>query len=179
MAKPDRYAKNGAYASIGGALTLVFWPLEDTHMPSALQVANYLLTLSDDEAGDNLSNLKLQKLLYYTQGFFLALERRPLFPESIEAWAHGPVVQSVYHEFKEHGSQAIPVPETIDLTGFTEETLDTIMNVYGVYGQFSAWKLRDMTHSEPPWRDTPRGATITHARLRQYFETQIQSDDGE
>ena len=62
-------------------------------------VAKYFLSLSDDSSGDYISNLKLQKLLYYAQGFHLAIFNKPLFNEPIEAWAHGPVVGSSYRKY--------------------------------------------------------------------------------
>ena len=46
--------------------------------------------------------------------------------------------------------------------------------MYTVYGQFSAWKLRNMTHREPPWRDTPKGDVITHKILKEYFSTLVE-----
>ncbi|MFD2419431.1 Panacea domain-containing protein [Amycolatopsis pigmentata] len=52
---------------------------------------------ADDEA--TLSNLKLQKLLYYAQGHYLALTGRPLFDDEIQAWSHGPVVPAVYRQW--------------------------------------------------------------------------------
>ena len=69
-------------------------------MPSAVDVARYFLAQSDDDAGDIISNLKLQKLLYYAQGVTLALTGKPLFSDPIEAWQHGPVVPSVYRLYK-------------------------------------------------------------------------------
>src|SRR5260363_307462 len=61
-------------------------------MVSVFDVANYFLTLVEEEVGDALSNLKIQKLVYYAQGFHLALFSRPLFENAIEAWTHGPVI---------------------------------------------------------------------------------------
>ena len=58
------------------------------------------------------SKYKLQKLLYYTQGFHLAIYGVPLFEEKLIAWEHGPVVKEVYDKFKEFGSNAISVPDT-------------------------------------------------------------------
>ena len=58
-------------------------------MLSAHEIAKYFVSLVDEEAGDSISNLKLQKLLYYAQGFSLAFFDRPLFSESIKAWASG------------------------------------------------------------------------------------------
>lgn len=144
-------------------------------MATAHNVAKYFLALSEPEEGDSVSNLKLQKLLYYAQGFHLALCDKPLFAEPIQAWEHGPVVPVVYHEYKENGYLGIPVPLDFNpeevLTKDERELLDEVWNVYG---QFSAWKLRNMTHEEPPWCETPSGATITHEALRSYFKTQVE-----
>ena len=140
----------------------------------AIDIANYFISKSDDEAGEFISNLKLQKLLYYAQGFHLAVYNKPLFEESIQAWQHGPVVSEVYQKFKNYGSNAIPLPGIInlELDAKTREFLDEI---YGTFGQFSAWKLRDMTHEEPPWRDVPKSSfsEIDHSALKSYFKTQL------
>ena len=66
---------------------------------SCHDVAQYFLAQMDEDAGDLISNLKLQKLVYYAQGFALALHGRPLFRERVEAWTHGaPVVPELYVE---------------------------------------------------------------------------------
>jgi uncharacterized phage-associated protein len=107
----------------------------------------------DEEAGDSISNLKVQKLLHYAQGGSLALYDEPLFPERIKAWAHGPVVPQVYSEYK-YGASPIPV-ERVDLAKYQPRVREVLDEVNAVYGQFTASKLRAMTHEEPPWRDTP------------------------
>lgn len=145
-------------------------------MISAKIVAEYLLSLSDPEEGDLVSHLKLQKLLYYAQGFNLAVFGKPLFDESILAWGHGPVVESVYQEYREHGSNPIPVPEDVDFDALPEDQRDLLDEVYSVCGQYSAWRLREMTHVEPPWRDTPRNEVISHKRLKAYFKTQVEEE---
>ena len=137
------------------------------------EVAQYFLAQMDEEAGDLISNLKLQKLVYYAQGFALALLGRPLFPERIEAWTYGPVVSELYHEYRGYGSDPIPQPGEIDFSIYDVQTRELLDEVYAVYGQFSAWKLRDMTHSEPPWRDTPSGQEIQHDDLSCYFATRV------
>ncbi len=81
---------------------------------TAHEIAKYFVSLVDEEAGDSISNLKVQKLLYYAQGGYLAFHDEPLFPEAIKAWAHGPVVPQVYHEYKQYGAGPIPV-EPVDL----------------------------------------------------------------
>ena len=64
-------------------------------MANCHDVAAYILAKQDDDSGDLISNLKLQKLAYYAQGFCLAMHGRPLFPEAIKAWKHGPVVSEL------------------------------------------------------------------------------------
>ncbi len=140
-------------------------------MKSALTIAKAILKLSEPEVGDTISNLKLQKLLYYVQGFHLAIHGKPLFEEDILAWEHGPVVKEVYRAFSQHGSNAIPVPdEEVDLT---QKEKDLITEVWKVYGQFSAWRLRDMTHSEKPWLETEKFAVIPQDLLKSFFKTRI------
>ena len=142
-------------------------------MASVFDVANYFLAQSDEEAGDNISNLKLQKLLYYSQGIHLAAFGDPLFEERIRAWTHGPVVREAYDAYKEYGANGILVKDGDTYDALTQAQQALLDDVYAVYGQFSAWKLRDMTHGEPPWKDTMRDTEITHNRLREYFLTRI------
>lgn len=142
-------------------------------MATALDVAKAFLKLSDPDSGDVLTNLKLQKLVYYAQGFHLALTGKPLFKEKIAAWEHGPVVPELYHELKAFGSSQIAIDDELEEGALGEEALDLIAEVNKVYGQFSAWKLRDMTHNESPWQQTARSETITHDKLKDYFKTQI------
>ncbi|MEO0432273.1 MAG: type II toxin-antitoxin system antitoxin SocA domain-containing protein [Cyanobacteria bacterium J06656_5] len=145
-------------------------------MFSAIDIAHYFLCLPDENAGDLISNLKLQKLLYYAQGFNLALYSSRLFQEDIRAWEHGPVVPDAYHAFKEFGANAIPAPEAMDFNIFEPETVELLDEVYAVYGQFSAWKLRNMTHGESPWKETPINEIISTQKMQEYFETQLTSD---
>lgn len=146
---------------------------------TASKVAKYILSLMDEDAGDTISNLNLQKLLYYVQGFHLAAFDTPLFPDEIQAWMYGPVVPEVYHEYKGHGSLAIPRPEfdrhELELS---EESMRLIADVIGVYGEYSAGRLMKFTHSEPPWQSAycdglGARSPISHESLRDYFKTQL------
>ncbi len=59
----------------------------------ALDIANKLLShAANSGEGELMSNMKLQKMLYYQQGFHIAYFNTPLFDEDIEAWMYGPVV---------------------------------------------------------------------------------------
>ena len=144
---------------------------------SAMDVAKYFLSFQDEEDGETISNLKIQKLAYYSQGFHLAIYDSPLFAETIEAWTHGPVVPSLYHGFKQYGQGSIPRPEEFDFGLFSDEMRKFLDEVYDVYGQYDAWKLRNMTHEEPPWRETYKrgvGGVIPHEAMQDYFKTQLQ-----
>lgn len=142
-------------------------------MVTAKNVAEFFLSLSSPELDDYISNLKLQKLLYYAQGFHIAIFEKPLFDDKIVAWEHGPVVESLYYEYKQNGSAAIPIPQEISTSMFSLEQIELLKEVYQIMGQFSAWKLRNMTHSESPWIDTPRNLEISHDKMKSYFISQI------
>lgn len=144
----------------------------------ALDIAKSIILCTDVEKGDTISNLKLQKLLYYLQGYWLVIFNKPLFEEDIEAWMYGPVVPSVYEYFKEYASRAI-MPEDLTETeplSFNEDESDLFFNVLEEYGQFSAVKLMEMTHGELPWKSvkTGKGNVISHETLVKYFSTQVQ-----
>lgn len=146
-------------------------------MLSCDDIADYFLAKVDEETGELISNLKLQKLVYYAQGFHLAMYGKPLFSEDIIAWAHGPVVPSLYRKYKAYGAEGIPrTDEGIDLSKYTENVCSLLDEIYEVYGQFSAWKLRNLTHEEPPWKDTPSDDTITHESMERYFKTLLIGD---
>ena len=140
----------------------------------ATEIAKWFLahnrTVADEEGADYISNLKLQKLLYYAQGCFLALKGTPIFSDDIVAWQHGPVVESVYHEYKYNGANGIIFDDDFDFSDFTEEENDVLSEVYDVFGQYSAWKLRNMTHEETPWKDTPQGEVISPDKIKEYFQ---------
>lgn len=140
---------------------------------SANDVARYFLTLQDEDEGDTISNLKLQKLLYYAQGISLAANGKPIFEEAIEAWRHGPAVPGVYREYKKYGYQAIERPMDVDFSIYDAESRAVLDDVWSTYGQFSAWRLAQMTHVEPPWKQTEQGDDISLALLKEYFSTQL------
>lgn len=144
-------------------------------MITSKNVAEYFLTLNDADAGELVSNLKLQKLVYYAQGFHLAMFNEPLFNENIVAWEHGPVVEELYHEYKHFGGGAIPQPENFDSAKFSTKQKDLINEVNEVYGQFSAWKLRNMTHSERPWVETKKNQVIPTELMKEFFKDYIVS----
>jgi len=142
---------------------------------SASTIAKWFLAWASFEDEGALSNLKLQKLLYYAKGHYMAThDGRPLFSDTMQAWSHGPVVPNVYHEYKSNGSYAIDADD-LDFS-FSEVDADTaeqLESVWETFGAKSAWKLREMTHQESPWiesfRDGERNVEITDESLMKHF----------
>lgn len=150
---------------------------------SALEAARYLILLaaSEDEP-ELLSPLRLQKLLYYVQGWHLAHNPgRPFFFEKVLAWPHGPVVEEVYHEFKSHGRKPIPEEEASD-AGLSEEERGFVRDVWNTYRGYSATALTEMTHDEDPWKDArgtlareaPSNREIVPDAMERYFASRLE-----
>lgn len=140
----------------------------------ALDIANKILAKAFCSNSEELiSNMKLQKLLYYQQGFHLACFGTPLFDEEIEAWMYGPVVPSVYEYFKTHDNRGIEHSETPVSLSLEEESL--FNEVYRVYGKYSAIGLMEMTHNETPWKSTPVkvGSVISKDKMKQFFKKRL------
>lgn len=141
---------------------------------SARQASDYLIAFSR-EVGDPLTNLKLQKLLFYAQGWFLGLYNRPLFDERIEAWPHGPVVPPIYGAFKKWGWS--PIGEETALIELSKDVKIHLDEVMQVFGGFTAYTLEQMTHNEKPWIDArgsllpdePSTSIISQESMRAHF----------
>lgn len=123
----------------------------------------------DEDSGDVITDLKAQKLLYYAQGMSLAKLGLPLFEDDFVAWQHGPVIPALYEELKEFGSRQIELKEDVDVEKFSDEEQKLLVGVYKTFGQYSAWKLRDMTHNEAPWKSVNIGDIITKESIRAFF----------
>lgn len=144
----------------------------------ALDIARKLIFKAQNDepnGGERLTNLKLQKLLYYQQGYHLAVFGTPLFSEDVEAWMYGPVVPVVYDTFSEYGSSALPEVENGISLQEEEEVL--FNEVYDAFRDFSAIGLMNRTHTEKPWLEAmphDRGTVIPQGGMMSYFKTQMQ-----
>lgn len=137
-----------------------------------LDIANKLLSMSES-CGDFMTNMKLQKMLYYQQGYHLALFDTPLFDDEIEAWMYGPVVPCVYEEYKVNGNNIIyPDREPIQLGNKEEALFEEVFRIYDIY---SATGLMNLTHSEAPWKKTPTGVgnIISKNIMKEFFKKKL------
>lgn len=145
---------------------------------SALQIADFFIQLVNSLPDDSIDNMKLNKLLYYVQGFSLVELGYPLFADDIEAWDYGPVIPKVYQMFRNYGKDDILAP----VVGFEEsdmnsEELSLLVDVYSRFGKYSGIELKEMTHEKgSPWEQVyENGANnlISVPLLQTYFENTI------
>lgn len=148
----------------------------------ALKVAEQILAKAAQKRIP-VCNLKLQKLMYYSQGYHLAIMKSPLFNEEIEAWDHGPVVNPVYFKYRDYGKAPIALAvEYEEDEGLPEETAQVIDFVMEKYSHREAWDLRNRTHREKPWIDhqSPEGQreneVIPKAELQEFFVGEVKKD---
>jgi uncharacterized phage-associated protein len=102
-----------------------------------------------------MTHLKLQKLLYYAQGFSLACNNESLFNEPIEAWEHGPVCPELYQEYKAYKRRPVPPKKGLTMEAvkikFTPEQLEILELVYDNFGCLTGSRLRQVSHSDLAW----------------------------
>lgn len=128
---------------------------------------------SRDPDNNDMTNMKLQKLLYYVQGTMIALHGQRMFGQNIDKWQYGPVVADVYHLFKEKGNQIIQYDEPVDMSILHEKQISVLQMVYEFFGQYSAIALMNFTHNESPWNSVEMSKEINDDLLLEYFNTII------
>ncbi|MGQ9027452.1 Panacea domain-containing protein [Bacillus licheniformis] len=144
-------------------------------MPKVEHVASYLLSISKPGTSWSITPLKLQKLLYYCQGWHMAYSKgNELFDEEMEAWDHGPVVPEIYHKYKHHKYLTIPkeIFENKNNKGkpiLSNKQLDIINAVWETYGEYDGKYLEELTHQEDPWIEAPKDRIIKKDKILQYF----------
>jgi uncharacterized phage-associated protein len=130
---------------------------------SAIQVANYFVSKSL-ESGVVLTPMKLIKLVYIAHGWYLGLSDKPLLDEGAQAWKFGPVIETVYHNFKHYKSgQITRMAPTLNRLFSTENSASVedigikqfLDSVWNSYSRFSGVQLSAMTHEVgTPWHTT-------------------------
>ncbi len=138
---------------------------------SAWQAAQYLLEIQDQAAA--ITNLKLQKLLYYGQGYSLAICDQRLFVERIKRWDHGPVVPQVWKAYTDNGAGLIPRPDDFDPLDVDPKARLVLERVAEGLGQMTAGQLVDRTHAERPWVETKPNAEIPVDLIADFFKGEL------
>ena len=140
-----------------------------------------LIALYIIHRGYEVTDLSLQKLLYYVKAFSWIIAKRDAFPDECEAWAYGPVFPVVYEKYKSLGSSVIAdydrtIPYDELLSVEERKVLDYVIDCFGIY---NGSVLMRLTHKEKPWQDArggipefaPSNNIIENASIREYFET--------
>ncbi len=150
-------------------------------------VARYVINYINSK-GNVISNLKLQKVLYFIQAAFLVEKGIPCFDEELEAWDFGPVVPSVYHAYKKFGAGYIPSINNYfqfssdifecrfvdyDNSIIYDEDKLLINNMVDQCINYSASQLVDITHHQSPWKNAYipySNNIITKESLYEFFK---------
>lgn len=127
-------------------------------MHKVYDVANWFLSNVS-----NVTNKKLQKLVYYAYAWFLVFYNETaqnievkFFDARFEAWVHGAVCPDLYDRYKEYGSSDIERYNG-ELPDFSEDELDVLIQVRDVYGDFNGNELEYICHQEEPWKKARKG----------------------
>lgn len=140
--------------------------------------ANLLIELTNkDENTDDMTNLRLNKLLYFAQGHYLARYGKPLFDDEIEAWKFGSIVPRIYGKYENRGKQPIMSFDVVDTSkAFTDNEFEMLVTVLQEYKPMSTWSLVNLNHEKgSPWdKFYLKGkyhAKIDKEDIREYFKT--------
>jgi uncharacterized phage-associated protein len=159
--------------------------MNDTNATVSINDATDYLCIKLFEAGANPSVLKVQKLLYYAQAWFLAIHGRPLFNEDFQAWVHGPVCRTVYDRFKSSKSMyGVVTEEDIGTPAggtLSPEVRDHLDEILENYGEFSGVQLEQLSHQESPWREARKGLNelersenvISNETMQSYYSAKL------
>jgi uncharacterized phage-associated protein len=127
-------------------------------MIDCLNVARYFIIRAyEDGIEAEMTNMKVQKLLYYAQSLHLALYNEPLFAEEIQAWRYGPVCPPAYRFYSDFEAKQLPIPPKELLSDFSSEKKELLEEIWEYFGGYHAYGLSDMTHGEFPWKKARKG----------------------
>lgn len=137
---------------------------------TAINIARYVINKCIS-LGRPISNLQLQKILYYIQGAFIkSTNGQLLFNEDIEAWQYGPVVPVVYYMYNNYSASTIRDLQSVnELDIGISEIIDPVIETKS---RISVWNLVTRSHLEDPWRNSYIGGqkrVIPVEELQKFF----------
>jgi uncharacterized phage-associated protein len=122
-------------------------------MINCLNAARYFIVKAYEDGREaEMTNMKVQKLLYYSQSLYLAMYNEPLFEDEIQAWRYGPVCPPAYKFYSEFEAKQLPLPGKEFLLEIPDNAKNILEEVWGYFGIYHAYMLSDMTHLEFPWK---------------------------
>ncbi len=119
-------------------------------MDRIVDVAQCLIEKYRQLTGEDIGELKLQKLLYFCQRESYAVFGSPMFKEKMQGWKHGPVSPAVRASFAGDGMNCATRPVGLD-------TLYIVNRVLDQYASLASWKLSQLSHEEKSWLRSREG----------------------
>lgn len=119
-------------------------------MERVVNIAQYIFDVYKKESGCVIDEMKLHKLLYFSQRECLALLNRPMFDEPLQGWKYGPVCPVIRGTYTEHGIYAETQP-------ISDESAYIVNNIMAQYSFIEAWKLSELTYKETSWLNSRVG----------------------
>lgn len=156
---------------------MLFHKSNKNNNPSVIDVANYFLNQDRPNEHWNLTNYKLQSLVYYAQGWSLALRNKAMFHNKLESWACGVVCPDLYYLYGNYGFYEVISQTFEDLSASNDDDRDLLIAVWNQYGFRETDKLRFMIGCGLPWKNAwsnmkeGRGNMITDEYLQSYFKS--------
>jgi len=127
-------------------------------MIDCLIAARYFIARAyEDRVEAEMTNMKVQKLLYYAQSLNLALYDEPLFEEEIQAWRYGPVCPPAYRFYSDFEAKQLPIPRKESLSQLPPEKQELLEEIWECFGHYHAYQLSNMAHEELPWKKARKG----------------------
>lgn len=136
---------------------------------NAVSLSNYVISLFE-ERNAAVTNLKLQKVLYYIQGYFYRHFDKAAFSEEIYNWQYGPVVPVVYYQYNNNGYFPLASRSPIDGCDLAECEKKLIKSIVEKCSSIPTSTLVTMTHSENPWKNSSLGYVISKKVIESYFK---------
>ncbi len=128
--------------------------IESENKNKLIAVSKYIVSETKD-----ITNLAVQKLLYFCQVVSYAINNKPMFTDTCEAWKFGPVYTHIYYRLNKYTYDPINLKEfedfeNINLDDSDKKIIDAVINTFGM---LSGVKLRDISHKTEPWKQARHG----------------------
>lgn len=140
-------------------------------MSNVIDISKYVIKYCM-EKGYKITNLRLQKILYYIQGYFYKAYDQMAFNQEIVAWPYGPVVPEAYYNFCSFGRNELCLFENVDndFSTISHEEKSYIKSIVDKCDNYSVTELVNKTHTEEPWKTTRERAVISLEKIAGYFK---------
>lgn len=139
-------------------------------MERAIDVAQYIFSEYKNISGTTIDEMKLHKLLYFTQRECLAITGNPMFRESFRGWKYGPVCVEVRSSYTADGFFDEGIGE------LSHENAYIARNIILQYGAYESWKLSQLSHKEISWRNAREGLHSYQQGNREMLLEDIRKD---